>query len=336
MSHESTMAGRPTNQLLPEVNLLGFFMAKQDFSQFKTWCSEIHSLLVTPKGLKPKQQEYKKYDRLINSEDEKSEDELKFIQEFSERLSVLNDEPLGKTTISALIRQYGKIIFNKKIAATGDGLSFLKKGTDMEGEAIELLSKIDKCKYSLITDNIENEYILGRCDIFCPDKDKIIDTKVSWNVNAFLNARTTPLSKKYWYQMQGYMELYNVNKAEVVFLLLNTPTELIEREKVKLQNKFMIGEIDREKYELDVDNIESAFTYSNLPIKKRYFRYTLTREPQIFENIYKKVEKARIWLQQFHIEMRKNVFVVPSENYLKSEKNNTERDPDESLPSNAG
>ncbi len=77
------------------------------------------------------------------------------------------------------------------------------------------------------------------------------------------------------------MELYNVNHAEVVFLLLNTPPELIEREKVKLLNRFMIGEIDREKYELDAENLESAFTYSSLPIKKRYFRYTVKRESQI-------------------------------------------------------
>ncbi len=306
-------------------------MPKQDFSQFKTWCSEIHSLLITPKGLKPKQPEYKKYERLLNSEEEKDEADLKFLKEFDERLKVLNDEPLGKTTISSLIREYGKIIYNKKVAAKGDALSFLKKGTDMEGEAIELLSKIDKHPYTLITENIENDYLLGRCDIFCPEKDKVIDTKLSWNINAFLKARTSPLDRKYWYQMQGYMELYNVNKADVVFLLLNTPPELIEREKVKLLNRFMIGEIDRDKYEVDIENLESAFTYSNLPMKKRYFRYTLTREPQIFEKVYKKVEKARIWLQEFDASMRKNIFVVPSENYLKAEKNNTESDPAESL-----
>jgi hypothetical protein len=311
-------------------------MAKQDFSQYKTWCSEIYSLLITPKGIKPKQSEYKKYERLINSEEEKDEEDLKFFREFDQRLSILNDEPLGKSAISSLIREYGKIIYNKKIAAKGDALSFLKKGTDMESEGIQLLSSIDKKEYTLVTENTENEYLLGRCDIFCPESDKIIDTKLSWNINAFLKARTTPLSGKYWHQMQGYMELYNVNNAEVVFLLLNTPPELIEREKVKLLNRFMIGEIDREKYELDVENLESAFTYSSLPIKKRYFRYTIKREPNIFEKIYKKVEKARIWMQEFHYEMRKNIFVVPSENYLKSEKNNTEPDTDESHPVEPG
>ncbi len=201
----------------------------------------------------------------------------------------------------------------------------------MEGEAVQLLSKIDKMDYKLVTETTENDFLIGRCDIFCPEKSKIIDTKISWNVNAFLRARTEPVSKKHWYQVQGYMELYNANEAEVVFLLLNTPPELIEREKIKLLNRFMIGEIDREKYELDMENIESAFTYSNLPIKRRYFRYKIKREPQIFEKVYKRVEKARLWFHEFEKEMKTNVFVVPSDNYIKPEENIAEPDPSESL-----
>ena len=228
-----------------------FFMAKIDFTQFKIWCSEIHSLLSVPKGVKPKVNEYKKYDRLLNSPDEKTEEDLNYIRQMDERIAIFNNPPLSQTTITALIRQYGWKVYNKKVAQKGDALSFLKKGTDMEGEAVELLSSIDKQSYKLEIDKVENEYLIGRCDIICPSK--VIDTKISWNVNAFLKARTTPISKKYWYQMQGYMELYNVSEAEVVFLLLNTPPELIEREKVKLLNRFMIGEIDREKYELDMD-----------------------------------------------------------------------------------
>ncbi len=299
-------------------------MAKIDFTQFKVWCSEIYSLLSIPKGIKPKVNEYKKYERLLNSEDEKSDEDIEYIQKMDEKIAIYNDPPLSVTTISALIRQYGWKVYNKKVAQKGDALSFLKKGTDMEGEAVELLSSIDKQSYKLEIDKVENEYLVGRCDIICPEK--VIDTKISWNVNAFLKARTTPISKKYWYQMQGYMELYNVNDAEVVFLLLNTPPELIEREKVKLLNRFMIGEIDREKYELDMDNIESAFTYSNLPIKRRYFRYKIKREPQVFEKVYNKVIKAREWMQQFEKDRKTNIFVVPSENYLNTEKNNTELD----------
>lgn len=309
-------------------------MKKKDFTDFKIWCSEIHSLFSIPKGVKPLKRDLNKYEKLLNSDSEKSEDELKFIKEISDKIDIFNDCPLSQTTISALIRQYGRKVYNKKIAAKGDAMSFLKKGTDMEGEAVELLSEIDKKSYQLVTDNIENEYLVGRCDIIQPDK--VIDTKISWNINAFLKSRTGKFSPKYWYQMQGYMELYNVGEAEVVFLLLNTPTELIEREKIKLLNKFMIGEIDRDKYEIDVENIESAFTYSSIPLKKRVFRYKIKRESQIFDIVYRKVEKARIWMQDFDRDMKTNIFVVPSEQYLDTEKNNIEFDSNESLENDTG
>jgi len=305
---------------------------KTDFSQFKVWCSEIHSLLSKPIGVTlPNKTDRKKYERLLNSPDEKDEKDLYFIRDFDYRVALYNDSPLSKATITALLRQYGWAVYNKKAAPKGDALSFLKKGSDMEQEAVDLLSKIDKEKYTLCSEKIENDYIVGRCDILCLAKDKIIDTKVSWNVPAFLKSRTSPMSAKYWYQMQGYMELYNVSEAEVAFVLLNTPPELIEREKVKLLNKFMIGEIDRDKYEIDMGNIESSFTYSNIPIKKRYFKLKVKREPQIWDKIYKKVDKARVWMQEFEWELKSNILFVPSGKYLDPEKDNIEPDTEKSF-----
>ena len=311
-------------------------MSKQNFGDFKVWCSEIYSLFTIPNGIKPLKRDFTRYERLIKSDDDKDDADIEFLRNFEQRIAIYNDPPLSKTTISALMRQYGLLVYNKKVAAKGDPMSFLKKGTDMEQEAVDLLSKIDKQDYKLVTETIENDYLVGRCDIFHPEKDKIIDTKISWNVNAYLKARTAGISPKHWYQMQGYMELYNVNQAEVVFLLLNTPPELIEREKIKIINKFMIGAIDREKYELDIENIESAFTYNNVAIKKRYFKYKVKREPQIFEKVYRKVEKAREWFAEFDLEMRTNILVVPSEKYLAAEKNNTEPEPSKSLSLDEG
>lgn len=309
----------------------------QDFSNFKVWCSEIYSLFSIPKGVTfPSKQDMKKYDRFMNSDEDKNEEELEFLKKIDFRIEQYKDPPLSKTSTSALIRQYGWLVYNKKVAPKGDSLSFLKKGTDMEAEAVELLSKIDKQDYSLCLDKIENDYLIGRCDICHAKQDKIIDTKISWNVNSFLKSRTTPLSAKYWYQMQGYMELYNVSKAEVVFLLLNTPPELIEREKIKLLNRFIIGEIDRDKYELDMSNIDSAFTYGNLPIKRRHFRFQLKREPMVFDKVYSKVEKARLWMQDFEQEMGSNIFVIPSDKYFESDKNNIEPDSQESFENYSG
>lgn len=301
-------------------------MAKRNLSNFKVWCSEIGSLFSVPQGITmPTKQDMRRYQRLLDGEKELTEDERAFIKKCDDKIAIYKDPPIAKATINSILRQYGWTVYNKKVAASGDQLSFLKKGTDMELEAAELLSRIDKREYKLSNEIIENDYLVGKCDIVCPDK--IIDLKISWNVNSFLKARTTKLSFDYWCQVQGYMELWNIDEAEVVFLLLNTPIELIEKEKVKLLNKFMIGEIERDRYETEMDSIQSAFTYSNTPLKKRHFRFRIKREPEMFETAYKKIEKARLWVADFERDMKKNIFVVPTGEYFGSKKDNTEHNP---------
>lgn len=283
----------------------------------------------------PTKADTRKYNNLLSTEKEKSEEELNFLKKYSDRVALFNDPPVSKSTINSLLRQYGWKVYKKKIALTGGYLpSFLCKGSDLEIEAVSLLSKIDDENYKLCSENIENQYILGRADVIS-DK-KVIDLKISWNVNSFLRARISKLDAKYWYQMQGYMELYDLDSAEVVFLLLNTPEELIEKEKVRLLNRFMMGEIDRDKYELEIGNIESAFTYENIPLKKRHFRYKIQREPKIMDKIYKRVDKSRLWLKEFERSMRKNSFVVPSDLYIDAEENNIELDPSNSCQINTG
>lgn len=303
-------------------------MKNINFSEFKFWCSELSNLYSLPRGFnKPSKREMAKYDKIVSSTDEKSEEDRLFLEMIDNKMLARYDHPISKSTQSFLIRLYGKSVFCKKTAAKGNMFSFLEKGLDMELEAIELMSKIDKTKYERQSDFAENDYITGKCDILSISKNKIIDTKISWDVNSFLKARIDSVSKKHWYQVQGYMELYNIDKAEVAFVLLNTPPELIERERVKLTNKVMVGEISMEKYELDMSNLDLAYTYNNIPAKNRVFRYVVKREPEIFPFLYKKIEKSRIWLEEFHNNMKNNLFVVSSQKYLEVEKNNTEPDP---------
>lgn len=303
-------------------------MKNINFSEFKFWCSELSNLYSLPRGFnKPSKKEMAKYDKIVSSTDEKSEEDRLFLEMIDNKMLARYDHPISKSTQSFLIRLYGKSVFCKKTAAKGNMFSFLEKGLDMELEAIELMSKIDKTKYERQSDFAENDYITGRCDILSLSKNKIIDTKISWDVNSFLKARIDSVSKKHWYQVQGYMELYDIDKAEVAFVLLNTPPELIERERIKLTNKVMVGEISMEKYELDMSNLDLAYTYNNIPVKNRVFRYVVKREPEIFPFLYKKIEKSRCWLEEFHNNMKNNLFVVSSQKYLEAEKNNTEPDP---------
>jgi hypothetical protein len=309
-------------------------MRKYDFNEFKVWCSDIYSLFVRPKNIRmPNKTDQKKYDKLMDYEGVKTEDELEFLRKVDEKIAIFNDPPLSKTLISSIINRYGHMVYGKKKAAVGDMFSFLRKGTDLELEGVELLSKIDKIQYQRNLETVSNEYLVAKPDIICLEKDKIVDVKINWNFNSYLKARTSPLDKKYWFQAQGYCEIFNVSQVEVSFLLLNTPPDLVEKEKLRLLNKFVAGEIERDKFESSMENLDAALTYNNIPVRRRNFKYVVKRVPGIFDDVYKKVEKARAWLADFDNDLVSNLYLVSSDNYLKAEENNTESDSTEPLSS---
>lgn len=245
--------------------------------------------------------------------------------------------PLSKVAESYLIKRYGWEKFAKKMASTGNQFSFYEKGTLLEGEAVDLLSKLDRVKYTRNTKLVTNDYLLGKCDIISPNRKIIIDTKVSWNISTFMSALNGPLKALYWYQMQGYLELYNVDQGYVCFCLLNTPVELVEREKVKLLNKYVFGEINREDYEKKMESLELSLTYNNIPMKRRVIRFRVDRYPDLMPKIQWKVDRCREWLTTFESlhSFGEEIITLP-ENYAHTKENNTQPDTDESCEVDEG
>lgn len=235
--------------------------------------------------------------------------------------------PLSKVAENYLIKRYGWEKFAKKTASTGNQFAFYEKGTLLEGEAVELLSRLDRVKYVRNTKLVTNDYLLGKCDIISPDRKMIIDTKVSWNISTFMTALNGPLKAMYWYQMQGYLELYNVDHGYVCFCLLNTPVELVEREKVKLLNKYVFGEINREDYEKKMESLELSLTYNNIPLKRRVIRFRVNRYPDLMPKIQWKVEKCREWLTNFESlhTFGEEIITLP-EDYAHTKENNSQLD----------
>lgn len=101
----------------------------------------------------------------------------------------------------------------------------IKKGLANEEDAITRLSwHLDE----FLTKNKEtkeNEFIKGTCDIihnYC-----IYDIKCPYDLFTFSKAEVT---KDYWWQLQGYCELFSMNKACLVYVLTDTPASIIENE----------------------------------------------------------------------------------------------------------
>lgn len=69
----------------------------------------------------------------------------------------------------------------------------------------------------------ENEFLTGTPDVI--HGNTVVDIKCPWDVFTFPMWERNP-PKGYWYQLQGYMHLLGLKRAQLVYVLMPTPEEL--------------------------------------------------------------------------------------------------------------
>jgi len=310
--------------------------------KFKNWdnflihCSGIQPILTVPKGIKALSDKEMATLAAIKLKEEKTEKEEGIVLHLTKKMNTALDPPLSRTAISYLTRRYGWEKYAKKTASKGIGIPYREKGNILEADAISLLSQLDKVKYEKNDSIKANDFLLGKPDIVVPGVT-ILDVKVSWNLQTFLSVLNSPLKALYWFQMQGYLELYDLPTGYVCFCLLDTPEELIERERVKLLNKYVIGETNQEDFERNNESLDLSLTYTNIPLKRRVIRFKVDRSPEVIGRVHKKVIKCRAWLNEFekiHI-LGRQIIILP-EQYVNQQENSTKSDPDEPRQNDEG
>src|SRR6185312_7013768 len=96
----------------------------------------------------------------------------------------------------------------------------LEKGIICEPQAIEMISILDDAIYEKNDEVKENDWIIGTPDVV---DEFIHDVKSSYDAETFIPMLLEPLEKGYEYQMQGYMYLWEKQKALVRRCLISAP-----------------------------------------------------------------------------------------------------------------
>ncbi len=283
-----------------------------------------------PKGCTDLTNSQKETFERIRLKEEPTEKEKATFEVLTAKKERFNDPPLSAAAKKYLITRYSWEKYNRGTLPTSDKRSCLIKGNELEGDAIKLLSKRDRTKYVKGNEFISNDFIFGCCDIYSPERKKVVDIKVSWGIHSYLPNHITDLSTKYWMQMQAYLELYNLEVGEICWVLLNTPPFLLDRERTKFTEKYMTGEIDAEKFEENMERLDLNYDYSSIPNKRKIITFTVARERGFMAKVYQKVEKCRAYMAEFdkiHSDNKK--IITLSEKYAaNSQEDNTEPDAD--------
>lgn len=297
--------------------------------------------MARPKGCNQLTQRDIKIRNGLLEKEEKDAKDLEAIEFYKQKNERYLNPPISEAAKEYLIERYSSEKYNIRRASAG-GLqrSTITKGVALEREGVELVSFVDKINYQKPDKPISNDYISGQCDILCYEHKRIVDVKTSWNAANFMGSRRdNKLSFQHWCQIQGYLELYDIDFGQVCFVLVNTPMHLIDQEKVALFKKYTFGEIDRQKYDDEIERYGSLYDYSKIPISKRIIRFDVLRYKEFMPKVYDKIGKCRVWLNEFEkvFLSNKNIITLP-EHYINAgtEESNIEHNTDEPLQGNAG
>ena len=174
--------------------------------------------------------------------------------------------PLSKTT-EAYVQEWMKeqIYGGQKFM----GNKYTQKGLDMENDAIDYFS--EEAGHGFLVKNdvkYENEFMTGTPDLI--HNGVVIDIKNSWDHWTFPLFEDKIPTKDYYWQLQGYMALTNLDKAQLVYTLMETPDDLLNQwTDVPYEYDHLEG-----KYRIKVFNVER----NNEDIQKIYDRVAECRD----------------------------------------------------------
>lgn len=244
-----------------------------DIKDLKFRCSKIGRLMVGNIGLSDSEEN--KYNKLTTKQAEGKEltkiqaEDLKKIL-----LKIDNPElPKGaKTAVEEIVEEW---YYNYKEEIDSRQI---QKGNICENNSIYFYNECFFKDFKKNTTHFFNEFITGTPDVF--DEEEVIDFKTSWNKKTFPKTKAKAYDSIYEWQLRGYMWLLNLDKAKLVYCLVNTPEELCE-------------------YEAD-----SLHNMEDLDDKQRFTILEFERDTKKEEEIIKRVHMAKEYALEYLIEIK--------------------------------
>lgn len=131
-------------------------------------------------------------------------------------------EVLSKTTKDYLQQWIKEQIYGVRKSIKS---KYLDKGNAVEEDAIKYAAKELGWLFAEKNEELfKDDYFVGTPDVIL--EDRIIDIKSSWDCFTFPLYYNGIPNKDYYYQLQVYMYLTGKHKAQLVYVLMNTPEEL--------------------------------------------------------------------------------------------------------------
>lgn len=130
----------------------------------------------------------------------------------------------------------------------------------------------------------ENDHLTGTADVILDDV--VADIKCNTDIFTFANAE---LDKDYELQLQVYMKLWELKKAALVYVLTDTPDNLIVAEARTIVWKLQ----DESEYDNIYKQLKKNLTYPDIPEKDRIKIFEIEYDQTKIDTLIQRVELCR-------------------------------------------
>ncbi len=203
---------------------------------------------------------------------------------------------LSKTAKSHLIEIYIREKYGRRKDVQ---TKQMRKGVEVEDDAIELLAQSLGRPLSKNTERFSNDFITGHPDVLDLTEAglKVWDVKSSYDLFTFLGNIPDKLNSQYYWQLQSYMWLTGATESCIAYCLINTPFGIIEQEKKSLLYKMNVISEESPEYVLEAAKLELNMMFDDIDQKERLLLFPVHRNDEDIELIKEKVNKARVFLE---------------------------------------
>lgn len=222
------------------------------------------------------------------------------MKEFKIRCSqigqIMGVKGLGKTGETYLKQWMKEQIYGRKKQFTN---KYTDKGNIVEDNSLDFVA--DFYNFGMIIKNekyFENDFLTGTPDAIL--NELIIDVKNSWDFSTFPLFDTECPNSDYYWQAQGYMELTGIKNYKLIYTLLDTPDNLIEKEAY-----FWCKNNGYDELDMDIFNqFKERMTYSEIEDKYKIKCFDIKYNDVAVKNIYNRVDECRSFIDSIAITIK--------------------------------
>lgn len=208
---------------------------------------------------------------------------------------------LGLVCQKELIKIYNMEMYGRKKDITTKQMD---KGTQVEPESIQLVSKVEGKLYFKNEQRLENDFFTGHLDIYAGESvfnaEEVNDIKSSWELDTFTPKLIETADKGYEAQLNVYYDLTNAPGGNLFYCLVSAPFGIVESEKKKLLWSMDVISEESPEFILAAAELERLMVFEDIDYRERVIKIPVPRNDELIAKMKSKVPIFRQWLADFH------------------------------------